>query len=82
MDGQPFDVTDKMSYRGVMFEGIPNAAMVFGYTNSLDASDLIADYFCRIVTTWMIRATTVIPVNHDPGMAKVLHRPDIRLYLG
>lgn len=73
MDGQPFDVTDKMSYRGVMFEGIPNAAMVFGYTNSSWTlkADLIADYFCRIVNYMDDKGyDEVIPVNHDPGMAK------------
>ena len=73
MDGQPFDVTDKMSYRGVMFEGIPNAAMVFGYTNSSWTlkADLIADYFCRVVNYMDNKGyDEVIPVNHDPGMAK------------
>lgn len=73
MDGQPFDVTDKMSYRGVMFEGIPNAAMIFGYTNSSWTlkADLIADYFCRIVNYMDDKGyDEVIPVNHDPGMAK------------
>lgn len=73
MDGQPFDVTDKMSYRGVMFEGIPNAAMVFGYTNSSWTlkADLIADYFCRVVNYMDDKGyDEVIPVNRDPGMAK------------
>ena len=73
MDGQPFAVTDKMSYRGVMFEGIPNAAMVFGYTNSSWTlkADLIADYFCRVVNYMDDKGyDEVIPVNHDPGMAK------------
>ena len=73
MDGQPFDVTDKMSYRGVMFEGIPNAAMVFGYTNSSWTlkADLIADYFCRVVNYMDDKGyDEVIPVSHDPGMAK------------
>ena len=73
LDGKPFDVTDKMSYRGVMFEGIPNAAMVFGYTNSSWTlkADLIADYFCRVVK-YMDKEgfDEVIPVNDDPTMAK------------
>ena len=73
LDGQPLDVTDKMSYRGVMFEGIPNAAMVFGYTNSSWTlkADLIADYFCRLVKYMDKKGyDSVIPVNHDPGMPK------------
>ena len=73
IDGQPFDISDKMSYRGVMFEGIPNAAMVFGYTNSSWTlkADLIADYFCRVVK-YMDKEgfDEVIPVNDDPTMAK------------
>ena len=73
MDGQPFDVTDKMSYRGVMFEGVPNAAMVFGYTNSSWTlkADLIADYFCRLVQHMDKKGyDEVVPVNSDPSMAK------------
>jgi len=73
MDGQPFDVTDKMSYRGVMFEGIPNAAMVFGYTNSSWTlkADLIADYFCRLLKYMDKNGyDSVVPVNHDPSMPK------------
>jgi monooxygenase len=73
LDGQPFDVTDKMSYRGVMFEGIPNAAMVFGYTNSSWTlkADLIADYFCRMIKFMDNKGyDSVVPVNNDPGMAK------------
>ena len=73
MDGQPFDVTNKMSYRGVMFEGIPNAAMIFGYTNSSWTlkADLIADYFCRLIKYMDAKGyDTVVPVNHDPDMPK------------
>ncbi|MEK9711491.1 MAG: NAD(P)/FAD-dependent oxidoreductase [Thalassolituus sp.] len=73
MDGQPFNVTDKMSYRGVMFEGVPNAAMVFGYTNSSWTlkADLIADYFCRVIQHMDKKGyDSVIPVNRDPAMPK------------
>jgi cation diffusion facilitator CzcD-associated flavoprotein CzcO len=73
IDGQPFDVTDKMSYRGVMFEGIPNAGMVFGYTNSSWTlkADLIADYFCRIINHMDDKGyDAVVPVNRDPSMPK------------
>ncbi|WP_370217291.1 flavin-containing monooxygenase [Thalassolituus sp.] len=73
IDGQPFDVTDKMSYRGVMFEGIPNAGMVFGYTNSSWTlkADLIADYFCRVINHMDDKGyDAVVPVNRDPSMPK------------
>lgn len=73
IDGEPFDVTNKMSYRGVMFEGIPNAGMVFGYTNSSWTlkADLIADYFCRVINHMDNKGyDAVVPVNHDPEMPK------------
>ncbi|MDF1763824.1 MAG: NAD(P)/FAD-dependent oxidoreductase [Oleibacter sp.] len=70
-DGQPFDFTQSMSYRGVMFEGIPNAAVVFGYTNSSWTlkADLIANYFCRVINYMDKNGfDSVVPVNHDPSM--------------
>ena len=73
IDGQPFDISDKMSYRGVMFEGIPNAAMIFGYTNASWTlkADLIAEYFCGLMKHMDKKGfKSVVPVNDNLGMGK------------
>ena len=31
IDGTPLDVTETVSYRGIMFTGVPNLAWIFGY---------------------------------------------------
>ncbi|WP_430461841.1 flavin-containing monooxygenase [Thalassolituus sp. LLYu03] len=51
LDGKPFVPSESMSYRGVMFENLPNMAMVFGYTNSSWTlkADLIGNWICRLL---------------------------------
>ena len=33
VDGEPFDVAGRYAYKALMFEGLPNFAMLFGYPN-------------------------------------------------
>ena len=33
VDGQPVDATDRMTYKAIMVDGVPNFALVFGYVN-------------------------------------------------
>ncbi|MAK90010.1 MAG: FAD-containing monooxygenase EthA [Oceanospirillaceae bacterium] len=51
VDGDVFVPNQSMSYRGVMFENLPNLAMVFGYTNSSWTlkADLISRWVCRLL---------------------------------
>lgn len=51
VDGKPFDMTQTMNYKGVMFRDLPNLAMVFGYTNASWTlkSDLTCEYVCRLL---------------------------------
>lgn len=51
IDGQPLAITEKMGYRGVMLEDVPNAAMTFGYTNASWTlkADLTSEYLCRLL---------------------------------
>ncbi|WP_281649085.1 NAD(P)/FAD-dependent oxidoreductase [Parendozoicomonas sp. Alg238-R29] len=51
LDGEPLDISEKMYYRGVMFEGVPNLGMVFGYTNASWTlkADLILEHICRLL---------------------------------
>ena len=50
VDGQPFDLSQTMNYKGVMFQDLPNFAMVFGYTNASWTlkADLTCEYLCRL----------------------------------
>jgi monooxygenase len=51
VDGTPFEMTQTMNYKGVMFQGLPNLAMTFGYTNASWTlkADLTSEYICRLL---------------------------------
>ncbi|MBE0486401.1 NAD(P)/FAD-dependent oxidoreductase [Marinobacter sp.] len=51
VDGQTVVLKDKVVYKNVMIEGMPNAGMIFGYTNiswTLKA-DIASEYLCRLI---------------------------------
>ena len=64
VDGQEVVMKDKIIYKNVMVEGIPNAGMIFGYTNiswTLKA-DIAAEYLCRVLNYMdKHKVTTVVP---------------------
>ncbi len=51
MNGEPIDLTSLMTYKGLMFSGIPNFAITFGYTNASWTlkADLVSEYVCRLL---------------------------------
>ena len=51
IDGEPLAFHETVTYRGVMFTGVPNMAWVFGYLrNSWTLrTELIADFVCRML---------------------------------
>ncbi len=51
MDGKPLDFHDTVTYRGMMFTGVPNLAWVFGYFRASWTlrSELIAAFVCRLL---------------------------------
>lgn len=51
VDGQDVMLKDKVIYKNVMVEGLPNAGMIFGYTNSSWTLkvDIAAEYLCRLM---------------------------------
>jgi len=51
VDGSPVDWADTVTYRGMMFTGVPNLAWVFGYFRASWTlrSDLVADFVCRLL---------------------------------
>src|SRR6185437_4311686 len=51
IDGKPLDFADTVTYRGMMFTGVPNMAWVFGYFRGSWTLrvDLIGDFVCRLL---------------------------------
>ncbi|TQN42612.1 cation diffusion facilitator CzcD-associated flavoprotein CzcO [Blastococcus colisei] len=51
VDGTPVELAGTVSYKGMMLSGVPNLAMVIGYTNASWTlkADLVNRYVCRLV---------------------------------
>jgi cation diffusion facilitator CzcD-associated flavoprotein CzcO len=51
IDGKPLVFSDTVTYRGMMFTGVPNMVWVFGYFRASWTlrSDLVADFVCRLL---------------------------------
>ncbi len=70
VDSDDPHVTDRLTYKGMMVEGVPNLAIAIGYTNASWTlkCDLTCDYVCRMLNhmrrTGLRQAT---PVNTDAG---------------
>ena len=67
VDGEPVPVNQLLTYKGVLVEGVPNAAIVFGYTNiawTLKA-DIASEYVCRPLNHMARKGyTRVVPRDH------------------
>ena len=51
VDGKKLDFADTVTYRGMMFTGVPNLVWVFGYFRASWTLrvDLVADFVCRLL---------------------------------
>ena len=51
VDGKMVSFPDTLSYKGMMFSGVPNLASSFGYTNASWTlkCDLTCEYVCRLI---------------------------------
>lgn len=73
VDGQSVALGDILTYKGLMFEGLPNLIAVFGYTNASWTlrADLVNAYACRMINYLDAQGyRAVTPVNDDPEMAR------------
>ncbi len=62
VDQKPVDFADTVTYRGMMFTGLPNLVYVFGYFRhswTLRA-DLISDFVCRLFDHMAEQGATVV----------------------
>ncbi|HWX04893.1 MAG TPA: NAD(P)/FAD-dependent oxidoreductase [Bradyrhizobium sp.] len=72
IDGKPLDFADTVTYRGMMFTGVPNMAWVFGYFRASWTlrTDLVADFVCRLLAHMKNRGakkvvTALRPEDHN-----------------
>lgn len=74
VDGEPVNFADTVTYRGMMFTGVPNMVWVFGYFRASWTLrvDLIGDFVCRLLkhmdAKGMHRVEPAIPAA-DSAMA-------------
>ena len=51
VDGKDINLSDTVTYKGMMFSGVPNLVSTFGYTNAswTLGADLTSEYVCRLL---------------------------------
>jgi monooxygenase len=72
VDGQTIDPADKLTYKGMMLQDVPNLAIAIGYTNASWTlkCELTCDYVCRLLNAMRARGIRrCVPVNRDPSVA-------------
>ncbi len=62
IDGHPLDLSQTVTYRGMMFTGVPNLVWVFGYFRASWTlrADLISDFVCRLLHHMHERGAEVV----------------------
>jgi cation diffusion facilitator CzcD-associated flavoprotein CzcO len=68
VDGEALDAAEAVTYRGIMFTGVPNLAMVFGYFRASWTlrADIVSDFVCRLLRHMDERGSTmVVPALRD-----------------
>jgi cation diffusion facilitator CzcD-associated flavoprotein CzcO len=69
VDGQRLQAGERMTYKSVLLQDVPNFATVFGYTNiswTLKV-DLAADYVCRLLQEMARRGAAVVTPRAPAG---------------
>ena len=69
IDGKPLNFAETVTYRGMMFTGVPNMAWVFGYFRASWTlrSELIADFVCRLLNHMDERQAHSVDRGAAPG---------------
>ena len=68
IDGKPLDFAKTVTYRGMMFTGVPNMVWVFGYFRASWTLrvDLVADFVCRLLGHMKAKGTKKVEVRLRP----------------
>jgi cation diffusion facilitator CzcD-associated flavoprotein CzcO len=73
IDGRPLNFAETVTYRGMMFTGVPNLLWVFGYFRASWTlrADLLADFVCRLLAHMEEKGAKRVEVRlrpEDEGM--------------
>jgi monooxygenase len=71
VDGRRIDPAHTLTYKGLMFSGVPNFASCFGYTNASWTlkADLSSQYVCRLLNQLQRTGFAYcVPRNNDPSV--------------
>jgi cation diffusion facilitator CzcD-associated flavoprotein CzcO len=68
IDGKPLVFNDTVTYRGMMFTGVPNMVWVFGYFRASWTlrADLIGDFVCRLLKHMKAKGARQVDVALRP----------------
>ena len=71
VDGEVQQLSERMTYKGVLIENMPNLAWIFGYTNATWTlkSDIAARYLCRLFRHMDARGLNVVVPRDNQGCA-------------
>jgi cation diffusion facilitator CzcD-associated flavoprotein CzcO len=72
IDGEKINFPERMTYKGMMYSGVPNLAQSFGYTNASWTlkCDLTCEYVCRLLNHMASHnQTTCTPSLPQAGVA-------------
>ena len=71
IDGQPLRFNDTVTYRGMMFTGVPNLVWIYGYFRQAWTlrADLVADFVCRLLRHMQRRGAHKVEVALRPTEA-------------
>ena len=77
VDGRPVDFGKTVTYKGMMYSGVPNLVSTFGYVNASWTlrADLIAEYFCRLVNYMDATGARQCTPTPSPADAAAADRP-------
>jgi monooxygenase len=72
VDGERVDLAKTMTYKGMMYGGVPNLASAFGYTNASWTlkCDLTCEYVCRLLNHMDRTGTRQCVPQHDPTIGE------------
>ena len=71
VDGREIELSEAVSYKGMMFGGVPNLAYALGYTNASWTlkCDLVAEHVCRLLDHMDEHGyTQCTPSEPDPAL--------------
>jgi cation diffusion facilitator CzcD-associated flavoprotein CzcO len=77
IDGKPLVFSDTVTYRGMMFTGVPNLVWVFGYFRASWTLrvDMVADFVCRLLKHMKKRGAKRVEVAIPPSLKDMKLHP-------